>query len=655
MIKKNILTVEIDNGFINRSLTGKPIQALTELIWNAFDADATNIYVKLNTDDFGLNSIQVVDDGHGIDEEKFLNFFRKLGWSWKKEQHFTPSGRYLHGKLGQGRYKAFCVGRFVEWDTTYRNKTSNQLISYTISGLADNPKQFEYTNLVESHCSHTGTTVSIYELYKQHTDLSPNHIKEVCSTVFANYLNKYPKLKLFINGELLDPSSQIAHEEKIELDQIEYNEQRYDYSLNVIEWKFNCKNEIHLCNASGLPLQLCHSKASGTKGFSFTAYLKSDHISELAEHGMLELDVLESSLREAIDNAIDKLNTYFQKRKLEKSVSKIDRWKNENIYPYKNKNYSPIEQAEKEMFDILAVNISDSIPNFEKSDPQLKKFQLQLLKQVVNTQPSDLHTIIEEVLNLSKTKQKELANLIEDVSLNSIISMSKVVTERLNFIAGLEEILYNSETKKNLKERAQLHKILAENTWIFGDAFSMTVNDESLTQVLRKHLLSKNSELIIDEKVLRLDGRNGIVDLMLSQRMPTNHSDQLEHLVVELKAPKVKIGMDELNQIESYAFAVAEDERFHDLDTRWNFVIISNELTNYTKRKLKNDKTDSGILYNADNITITVKTWSQIIQECKHRLNFMRKELNLNISATEGLKYIKENYSKYTEGLEMCL
>ncbi|MDL2027668.1 hypothetical protein MT364_23645, partial [Vibrio parahaemolyticus] len=167
--------------------------------------------------------------------------------------------------------------------------------------------------------------------------------------------------------------------------------------------------------------------------------------------------------------------------------SKIDRWKKEEIYPYKNRSYSPIEQAEKDMFDILAVNISDSIPSFEKSDKTIKKFQLQLLKQVVNTQPSDLQDILKEVLKLSKKKQKELSELIKDVSLNSIINMSKVVSDRIAFITGLEEILYNKETKAILKERTQLHKILAENTWVFGDAFNMTVNDQSLTKVLEKH------------------------------------------------------------------------------------------------------------------------------------------------------------------------
>lgn len=652
MDNQNVIDVEVENDFINRALTGRAVQALTELVWNAFDADAENVHLRINHNELGIESITITDDGVGIDKFKFKDYFKSLGISWKKTQLRSKSGRYLHGKLGQGRFKSFIVGRSVEWETTVFNN-DNEYETYTISGLADNPKQFRYTDSTFSPTGKTGTIVTLSELSRNHPDLITSKIKETFSTVFANYLSKYPKVKLYVEGELLDPSSLIVYQDKFELDPIEFNGERYEYTLNVIEWDFNCKNEIHFCNVSGLPILPCNEKPVGTKGFNYTAYLKSEHISVLSDKGMLDFDTLEPSLNIAIDNCINRLNAYFQKRKLEKSVSKIDRWKKEKIYPYQNKHYSPIEQAEKDMFDILAVNISDSMPNFEKSDSTLKKFQLQLLKQVVSNQPSDLQDILKEVLKLTKKKQKELSELIRDVSLNSIINMSKVVSDRIAFITGLEEILYHKETKALLKERTQLHKILAENTWVFGDAFNMTVNDQSLTKVLEKHLKATNSELVIDKPVKRVDGRNGIVDLMLTRSLPTNHSDQVEHLVVELKAPKVKVGAMELMQIKSYAYAVASDERFENLDSRWTFIVISNELDAFVQQELKNDKTGAGIAYDADNIRVVVKTWSQIICECNHRLKFMKEELNLNVSATDGLKYIKDHYAEYTEGVEV--
>jgi len=336
-------------------------------------------------------------------------------------------------------------------------------------------------------------------------------------------------------------------------------------------------------------------------------------------------------------------------RRIELSADKIQKWKNEDIYPYSNVLNGPIEEAERQVFDILALNISEQIPEFERSDIKLKKFQFRLLKQIVGSNPDDLHIILTEVLNLSKGKQSELAELLKDASLSAIISTAKVISDRLRFIAGLEEILFNPEKKKVLKERTQLHKILAENTWVFGDEFSLTVNDQSLSEVLKIHLDIKGAAVHLDKPVKRIDGRVGIVDLMLTRSIGKNHSDEREHLVVELKAPKVNIGEDEISQIKSYAFASIADERFKHLKTKWNFWVISNDLKPFAEMELKQDKTGKGIIYEIDNLTIYVKTWGELIQECKHRLEFVRDQLDINIDKTDGLKYLQESYSEYTK------
>jgi hypothetical protein len=43
---------------------------------------------------------------------------------------------------------------------------------------------------------------------------------------------------------------------------------------------------------------------------------------------------------------------------------------------------------------------------------------------------------------------------------------------------------------------------------------------------------------------------------MLSRATRRHRADDIEHLVVELKAPKVKIGADEITQALKYAMAV---------------------------------------------------------------------------------------------------
>jgi len=306
------------------------------------------------------------------------------------------------------------------------------------------------------------------------------------------------------------------------------------------------------------------------------------------------------------------------------------------------------------MFDIVAINVNQNLPDFEQTDKKTKAFQFRMLRQAMEKSPEELQLIISEVIQLPKVKQEQLADLLKDASLSGIISASRLVTDRLKFLSGLEHMLFEEDHKKHLKERSQLHRILAENTWIFGHAFSLSVDDKSLTEVLRKHAGHSGSNVVIDAPVKRIDGSTGIVDLMLSRSIPRNHSNELEHLIVELKAPRVRIGEKEIQQVKSYAFAVGRDERFKGLDTQWHFWVLSNDIDEFAEMELSQERYQDGVIYKSAkpiDLTIWVKTWSQLLRENKHRLEFVREKLNYNIDREDALAYLKKTYAELTDGV----
>jgi len=270
-----------------------------------------------------------------------------------------------------------------------------------------------------------------------------------------------------------------------------------------------------------------------------------------------------------------------------------------------------------------------------------------LLRQAIEKSPEDLQLIFDEVLKLPKRKQAELAELLRDVSLSAIISASKIVADRLKFLTGLEAILYDKEPKKRLKERSQLHRIIAQNCWLFGEEFNLSVDDRSLTEVLRKHRKLLGDEIVIDEPVKHISKDRGIVDLMLSRAIRRHRADELTHLVVELKAPKVKIDTSEVTQLEEYAIAVVQDERFRGVDTTWLFWAISDDYGDYAKHRMNN----SGRIYERHNISIWVKTWAQVIAENRARLQFFQERLEYQADKGASLRHLQENYAKYLKGV----
>ncbi len=236
------------------------------------------------------------------------------------------------------------------------------------------------------------------------------------------------------------------------------------------------------------------------------------------------------------------------------------------------------------------------------------------------------------MLKLPKRKQEELAELLRDVSLSAIISSAKIVADRLRFLMGLEAILFDADSKKRLKERSQLHRIIAQNCWLFGEEYNLSVDDKSLTEVLRKHRKLLGDDAVIDEPVKHVSQERGIVDLMFSRAIRRHKADELTHLVVELKAPKVKIDEKEITQTEKYAISVMKDERFKSVNTTWVFWAISDDYGDYAQYRMKKtigSAVNTGKIHEADNVSIWVKLGRRCLKRIARGFSSSRKGLSM--------------------------
>jgi DNA mismatch repair ATPase MutL len=74
--------VKVRSDHLGRQVSvAKPILAVTELVWNALDADAKKVRVELGYNKMnGLQSITVIDNGHGLSYADAIPAFENLGW-----------------------------------------------------------------------------------------------------------------------------------------------------------------------------------------------------------------------------------------------------------------------------------------------------------------------------------------------------------------------------------------------------------------------------------------------------------------------------------------------------------------------------------------------------------------------------------------------
>lgn len=640
-----VYALELRDDFINKVTHASPVNALAELIWNSLDADASLVEVKEDLYGMDQKRIIVVDNGHGFSHKDAPGLFSPLGGSWK---HLAGQSkgkkRFLHGAEGQGRLKAFALGSVVDWEVCYLE--DGEYKRFTVSMLLNTLREVRISDPEPSPIKRTGVRCVISELRKNYEFLQSPNIFQEMSELFATYLKSYKDAQINLPSGKLDISIAIAASKCVALEAITEGEIEYPFELELIEWKNATGRVLYLCNEAGMPLTPTDFRVQ-VPGLNFSAYLKSTYISKLSRDGTLGLGELNPVLANAIAQARDAVKTFHRERVIAKSKTVVEQWKEESIYPFKNEPASQVERIEREIFDIVAVKVSHLVPDFDNTPQKGKKLQLRMLKQAIEQSPEDLQLILTEVLDLSEKSQKEFAQLLKETSLTAIISASKVVADRLRFLTGLKALLFDTEEKKNLKERTQLHRLLAENTWIFGEEFFLSVDDQSLTEVLRKHLKARNLDVVVDEPVLRVDGKVGIIDLMLTRNIPCHREDELDYLIIELKRPAVKIGSEEINQIKGYALAVAKDERFRGIKTRWTFWIISNDMDEFGRTEANQINRPHGVIWQLDSPSITVwaKTWSEVLHANQQRLRLFQDKLELNADKDSSLQSLKETYS----------
>ncbi|MEP8627098.1 ATP-binding protein [Enterobacter mori] len=640
------IRVEAKADYLRTVSKESPFKALAEIIWNGFDANATEVNVQLNMNIIdSLDSIVVIDDGDGIDPNRINEFFGGLGGSWKKRAKLSGN-RNLHGEKGRGRFKSFALGEKVTWETKFL--TPEGFYKFDIYGDVNTIDEVVLSE--KNICSgKSGTSVLIENLVVESNALLSKDASVEVAKIFCLYLAKNPNKRLIFNGIHIEPELAQKRSTSYNLGDVYVGEGKTkELKLVVVEWVGKADRIINFCDEDGY--SLCDYKIGQrihAPNCDFSLFALSPYFHELNNDGLLQIDDLSSEVRYLIDAVIDKARDHFTKLAIAERSKVVQSWINDGIYPYDNLNeFDIVENAERQVFDILAVNVQSYLKKFEKSDLKTKKFTFRLLQQALKDNPESVQKIVAEVLNLKKEEREDLADLLEKTTLSAVISASKTVVGRLEFLKALEQLIFDKDTKKSLLERDHLHKVLEKEAWVFREDFNLSGSEVRLNEVLELHKNKLGIRENTDKDVLRPDGSSGRVDLMLSKtRQP--REGHLEHMVVELKRPSQKIDANVIAQIKSYAFTVARDARFDKESTEWTFIAVSNEFDDYAAEEASQHDRPKGLIHNKGNIKIWIYTWSQVINLAKARLSFYKEQLNYEAGRESAVSYLKAKHEKF--------
>lgn len=643
MSSSNTITVNLSNDHVKRVSKSTPIRAIEELVWNSLDADATEVSIRINKNGLGNESITIDDNGEGISTKQANSFLSYIGNSWKAKKDETTSGRPLHGQKGEGRFKTFSLGSFIEWDSTYKERDTFHRIK--IYFKSDNGNKLEtIKEQCDSNVNKTRLKVTITNLPKRITNYNFDDLKDELTQTFAAHLYSYPEIKIYINGYEIEPNEAI---QEITSYEIEVPKLEGIHTVRIIEWTNIKAKQLFLCKKNGTVLKDLRMESSKIRslGYSFSAYLLSDYITELDSEHTLDLFDMQTEGKELLSEAYKKVNEHFKKRKDKEDQARLDKWKELGIYPFEDAvDLGNIEKAKRGLFDIIASKVEDNLPKFEKADNRTKKFTFKLLSQSLQDNPQSIQKIITEVLNLNQEEQDNFAQLLNKTSLSSIIKSAKIVADRLDFLEGLESLVFKH--KKTLLERDQLHKILDNEAWIFDEHFALSGTEKRLEEVLEIHLKELGKRSDDDRPVLINDDKQGRVDLMLSKAVQVRPG-HYDYLVVELKRPSQNINDKVISQIMGYGMAVKDDARFDKSKSNWKFIVISNELDKMAEARSTEKSRPHRCVYHEDKIEVYAFPWSEVISNAKARLKFYQDQLQYEADSETTNTYLTKMYKEF--------
>ncbi|MGR5214710.1 BbrUII/HgiDII family restriction enzyme [Vibrio harveyi] len=226
--------IEIDLNVLNHlgmSLYSNTPAVLTEIISNAWDADAKKVDISLVTGD--EPHVVIEDNGHGMSESDIIGKFLKVGYARRDDKRGKSDGlsRQVMGRKGIGKLAMFSLANKIQ---VFSRKKGHEPRAFEIdvSALQDSIKKNQtYTATpIEFNSDITeGTTIKLYEL-KKSIDRTQTYLRKRIARRFS-VIGEANEFEVVINGH------PITTDDRDFLSDLEFI------------WEFGCtdKNRISAC------------------------------------------------------------------------------------------------------------------------------------------------------------------------------------------------------------------------------------------------------------------------------------------------------------------------------------------------------------------------------------------------------------------------
>lgn len=543
---------------------------LAELIANAYDADAKNVYIISNKDD-----IRVEDDGHGMsytngDIAKFLNVAR-VSRTDENDSYTRSATRRKMGRKGVGKLAALSVSETVDIMTISNNETSGFVLARRplegnkLQSISDEKINFKYikeqgTAIVMNNPQYRlHKTLSVVKRnlqrvfplvdqnFKIHIvrddeiltidSFEDNIMKELCAIItignsFNSLSDSVPVIFPSKKNELIERRNEYSEPIKMK----DNNGVCQEYSLKVEGWigvyKTTRGRKAEVSDFPDNFISLYANKKLGE--FNILPIVSQNKLNEVYVVGELHIDLFE--LSELPDMALSNRQGY-----------KSDDPRYEAVIKYVRNVLLPDVLKKRDLF----VDLTKAEKKQELAKKQ-KKNEAELKKQIDGFRQNVSKLASEKINNLGvNVKQNIIQQIILDSMNNSAIDL------------GIKSIV-DSQKKKILISQTYQDKCLADVV------FQMLIfNNVSASDILYTNC---------DDQVCRVPEGYSIYDYLRDFFVESYSTQKIFVLFITSENTKqswgaiTEVGASWITQIDHKIFNIPPFRPEHPLDdeTQWH-------------------------------------------------------------------------------------
>ncbi|GAB4053589.1 ATP-binding protein [Spirosoma litoris] len=630
--------------------------AFCELINNSIQADSKNIYITIGQPDDSeihyapIKYLEIRDDGIGVPLSEFDTKICEVANQSKS------------GGQGIGRFGALQIGErmtveTIGFDSKLQKHTKVSMILNT-SDLADNqldkiPIRCEEDVLLQPELTYYKVRIDDIHHGRHHGKterkriLSPDFFQPAIRYAL---FERYPSL--IFNGDV----NFYVNDEKLKRDEFvkgipfikstEYQDAKgEDFSVQITFYEVNSdlnRVQIYLQHDNAGIQSVSHEFVYNSNSYTvdmgtWFIYVESPFLNRVDLFRNIEYnDLLDKQFTNFKDKVKGVVDDFFRERNKRFELFKKD-FKKDSENPFK------VNPALNELHETVLNQIAFAAETEYKlleNNSKIRGLLYELMDRAIRS--GQIQDIFNKILKLDNQTVDRFHSLLQKTDLETVIQFSNNVAIKNQFLKFLHNIVFGT-VGDVLRERCQLHKIVEQNLWLFGENYSETPvlwSDKQIGGILdeiRDKCLnyepSEADENIIEDLPER-SGLNDITDLFFYNDKVLD-SGKREFMVVELKAPKCKLSQKELNQINRYAFTIEKHAALSGENVVYKLILVSTDLTEYAKSELDSRraaypnhpfmydlKTKSG-----KRIEVYVMTWGEIIESNKRRLNYLANGL----------------------------